>query len=80
MPQSLLGKLDELQGKITLLTRALESSRQDSKASREQIEALLRENEALKKKVNHAQGQINQMLNQWFPELELNSENEVGST
>ncbi|HEX4878439.1 MAG TPA: hypothetical protein VFV39_01225 [Limnobacter sp.] len=80
MPQSLLGKLDELQGKITLLTKALEQSRLDHKTSREHIEALSRENEQLKKKVHHAQGQINQMLNQWFPELELNSENEVGST
>ncbi|GAI94970.1 unnamed protein product, partial [marine sediment metagenome] len=46
----------------------------DNKSAREQIEALRRENELLHKKVNHAQGQINQMLNQWFPELELNSE------
>ncbi|HEX4842579.1 MAG TPA: hypothetical protein VFV57_02835 [Limnobacter sp.] len=80
MPQSLLGKLDELQAKITLLTKALEQSRFENKTSREHIEALSRENELLKKKVHHAQGQINQMLNQWFPELELNSENEVGST
>ncbi|HEX4856572.1 MAG TPA: hypothetical protein VFV28_07140 [Limnobacter sp.] len=74
MTQSLLAKLDELQAKVTALAKALEQSRADSKAAKEQIEALRRENEQLNKKVTHAQGQINEMLNQWFPELELNPE------
>ena len=74
MTQSLLAKLDELQVKVSSLAKALEQSRLDNKSAKEQIEALRRENELLHKKVNHAQGQINQMLNQWFPELELNSE------
>ena len=74
MTQSLLAKLDELQVKVSSLAKALDQSRLDNKSAREQIEALRRENELLNKKVNHAQGQINQMLNQWFPELELNSE------
>ena len=74
MTQSLLAKLDELQVKVSSLAKALEQSRYESKATKEQIEALRRENEQLHKKLNHAQGQINQMLNQWFPELELNAE------
>ena len=74
MTQSLLAKLDELQVKVSSLAKALEQSRYESKVTKEQIEALRRENEQLNKKVNHAQGQINQMLNQWFPELELNAE------
>lgn len=74
MTQSLLAKLDELQVKVSSLAKALEQSRGEANAAKNQIEALRRENEQLQKKVNHAQGQINQMLNQWFPELELNSE------
>ncbi|VWX34001.1 hypothetical protein [Limnobacter sp. 130] len=74
MTQSLLAKLDELQVKVSSLAKALEQSRHEEKSGKDQIEALRRENEQLQKKVNHAQGQINQMLNQWFPELELNSE------
>lgn len=74
MTQSLLAKLDELQTKVSGLAKALEQSRQESKSSTEEIAALRRDNELLKKKVTLAQGQINQMLNQWFPELELNSE------
>lgn len=74
MAQSLLAKLDELQDKVTALAKALEQSRLDQRKSDERTELLTRENEQLRKKVEHAQGQINQMLNQWFPELELNSE------
>ncbi|MCZ8014281.1 MAG: hypothetical protein O9274_01155 [Limnobacter sp.] len=74
MTQSLLAKLDELQVKVSTLAKALEQSRNESNVSKDEIENLRRDNERLQKKVVHAQGQINQMLNQWFPELELNSE------
>lgn len=74
MTQSLLAKLDELQVKVSTLAKALEQSRHESKSSKEEIANLRQDNERLQKKVVHAQGQINQMLNQWFPELELNSE------
>ncbi len=74
MTQSLLAKLDELQVKVSGLAKALEHSRTESKAAKEQIEILRRENEQLHKKVNHAQEQIDQVINQWFPELELNTE------
>ncbi|MFN4329982.1 MAG: hypothetical protein ACK4FF_14030 [Limnobacter sp.] len=74
MAQSLLAKLDELQDKVTMLAKALEQSRFDERKSHERAQLLARENEQLRRKVDHAQGQINQMLNQWFPELELNSE------
>lgn len=74
MTQSLLAKLDELQVKVSALAKALEQSRHETQSSKEEIANLRRDNERLQKKVVHAQGQINQMLNQWFPELELNSE------
>ena len=74
MTQSLLAKLDELQAKVTTLAKALEQSRHESKSSKEELDMLRRDNERLHTKVVHAQGQINQMLNQWFPELELNTE------
>lgn len=74
MTQSLLAKLDELQAKVSNLSKELEQSRADSKSAKNQIEKLRHENEQLHKKVNDAQAQINQMLNQWFPEIELNSE------
>ena len=74
MTQSLLAKLDELQTKVSGLAKALEQSRHESTSSKEEIASLRQDNERLQKKVVHAQGQINQMLNQWFPELELNSE------
>lgn len=74
MAQSLLAKLDELQEKVSTLAKALEQSRYEHRKSEERTELLARENEQLRKKVDHAQGQINQMLNQWFPELELNPE------
>ncbi len=74
MTQSLLAKLDELQHKVSGLTKALEQCRHEAKTAKDQAELLRQDNERLEKKVEHAQGQINQMLNQWFPELELNSE------
>jgi predicted nuclease with TOPRIM domain len=74
MTQTLLAKLDELQVTVSSLAKALEQSRHENNASKEEIENLRRDNERLQKKVVHAQGQINQMLNQWFPELELNTE------
>ena len=74
MTQSLLAKLDELQVKVSGLAKALEQSRNESKAAKEQIDTLRRDNDLLQNKVNHAQGQIDQMLNQWFPETELNTE------
>lgn len=74
MTQSLLAKLDELQVKVSSMAKALEQSRTEAKSAKDQVEALRQDNEQLQKKVTHAQGQINQMLNQWFPELELNSE------
>jgi predicted nuclease with TOPRIM domain len=74
MTQSLLAKLDELQAKVSTLAKALDQSRADNKSAKDQLEALRKENEQLNRKVVHAQGQVNEMLNQWFPELELNPE------
>lgn len=74
MTQSLLAKLDELQVKVSTLAKALDHSRAENRTTKEQIEALRQENAQLNAKLTHAQGQINEMLNQWFPELELNPE------
>lgn len=74
MTQSLLAKLDELQVKVSNLAKALEQSRQENAVAQEQVKTLRSNNEKLEKKMNHAQSQINEMLNQWFPELELNTE------
>lgn len=72
MTQSLLAKLDELQIKVSGLARALEHSRIEQKKNQERADTLSLENEQLRKKVESAEEQINGMLNQWFPELELN--------
>lgn len=79
MTQSLLAKLDELEKTVVELAKALEHSRFESKTAKNHIEAMAKENEQLRRKLQLAQGQINQMLNQWFPELELTQENEIGS-
>ena len=79
MTQSLIAKLDDLETKVITLARTLEHSKHEQKKSRDQAESLLKENESLRKKVEQAQGQINEMINQWFPELELNTENKIGS-
>lgn len=79
MSQSLLAKLDELQEKVTQLAGALEQARYEASQNKESLNQLSKENEKLKKKVTQAQGQVNQMINQWFPELDLNTENSIGS-
>jgi uncharacterized alpha-E superfamily protein len=74
MTQSLLAKLDELQAKVSILARNLEQSRLEQRKNQERAEQLSRENEQLRKKVELAQEQVDQMLGQWFPELELTGE------
>lgn len=74
MTQSLLAKLDELQAKVSILARNLEQSRLEQRKNQERAEQLSRENEQLRKKVELAQEQVDQMLGQWFPELALTGE------
>ncbi|NJM32577.1 MAG: hypothetical protein HC848_06595 [Limnobacter sp.] len=74
MSQSLVAKLDQLQQKVSLLTKTLSESHRAAKHSKERIALLAQENEQLRKKVELAQQQVNRMLGQWFPELELTSE------
>lgn len=78
MSQSLLAKLDELQGKVLLLSNALEQSRAQTKQLREATLKLNHENEQLRQQIATAQTQVSDMLTQWFPELGLNTENQIG--
>lgn len=79
MTQSLAARLDQLHGKVDQLAKALSESRLETQKARQQLGSLTSENEALRRKLNEAQGQINKMINQWFPELELNAEDSNGS-
>lgn len=78
MSESLVAKLDNLHERVSAMTRSLVDSRFAEKKAREQAETLAKENERLRKKLEQAQGQINQMINQWFPELELRTEEQHG--
>lgn len=78
MSESLVAKLDNLHERVGVITRSLVDSRFAEKKAREQADALAKENERLRKKLEQAQGQINQMINQWFPELELRTEEQHG--
>lgn len=71
MSDSLVTKLDLLHEKVSTVTRLLADTRYSEKKAKEQVELLSRENERLRKKLEQAQGQVNQLINQWFPELEL---------
>lgn len=80
MTQSLVAKLDQLHRKVEILAKALAESQAQANRNAEQLKAVYKENEQLRNKVEHAQGQINQMLNQWFPELELTTEEQNGDS
>ena len=79
MSESLVAKLDHLHERVSHVTRALVETRFAEKKAREHSEALAKENEILRRKLQQAQGQINQMINQWFPELELSNKDEHGN-
>ena len=78
MTQSLVSKLDQLQAKVEAMSKALAESKSQERRLNEQFKAVCKENDKLRHKVEQAQGQINQMLNNWFPELELTTEAENG--
>lgn len=79
MSQSLVAKLEQLQNKVIALSKEVVELRVEEKKSREQVKALYRENETLRKKVESTQAQVNDMLNEWFPELELTAEGDNGN-
>ena len=66
MTNTLPQQIEELQNKVNALIAALQTTRTVNAE-------LLAENKQLKTKVTSAQTQIDQMINQWFPELELNT-------
>ncbi|MCE2681025.1 MAG: hypothetical protein LW629_11430 [Burkholderiales bacterium] len=69
MTTPLHDQLDELQTKVGGLISHLMASRQSNIALRKHIESLEAENKQLKQKVEKTSGQVNQMLQQWFPEV-----------
>ena len=67
-------QLDQLQSKVGLLIGSLMASRQKNVDLRKRIELLEQENRNLRRKVDKSQEQVNQMLQQWFPELDAEQE------
>ena len=80
MTQSLVSKLDQLQTKVEQLAKALDESKSSERRLQSQFKEVCKENDRLRSKVEQAHGQINQMLNNWFPELELTTEAENGDS
>lgn len=80
MTQSLVARLDQLQAKVEMLSKALAESKNQERRLKDQLDAVCKENDKLRNKVDQAQGQINQMINNWFPELELTTEAENGDS
>jgi predicted nuclease with TOPRIM domain len=70
-------QLDDLQAKVSKLISSLMASRQHSLDLQKKIDLLESENRSLKRKVDKSQEQVNQMLQQWFPEL--NEQEERGN-
>jgi predicted nuclease with TOPRIM domain len=62
-------QLDQLHAKVSQLVGSLMASRQKNTALQKRIEMLEQENRNLRRKVDKGQEQVNQMLQQWFPEL-----------
>ena len=71
-------QLDQLQSKVGLLIGSLMASRQNNADLRKRIELLEQENRNLRRKVDKSQEQVNQMLQQWFPELNEEQEQRNG--
>ena len=71
-------QLDQLQAKVGLLIGSLMASRQKNVDLRKRIELLEQENRNLRRKVDKSQEQVNQMLQQWFPELNEEQEQRNG--
>ena len=71
-------QLDQLQAKVGLLIGSLMASRQKNVDLRKRIELLEQENRNLRRKVDKGQEQVNQMLQQWFPELNEEQEQRNG--
>ncbi len=71
-------QLDQLQSKVGLLIGSLMASRQKNADLRKRIELLEQENRNLRRKVDKGQEQVNQMLQQWFPELNEEQEQRNG--
>lgn len=71
-------QLDQLQSKVGLLIGSLMASRQKNADLSKRIEMLEQENRNLRRKIDKGQEQVNQMLQQWFPELNEEQEQRNG--
>ncbi len=80
MTQSIVGTLDQLQFKIERLAKALSDSQNRENRLKQQVQMLSSDNIELKEKVDAAHEQVNQILNQWFPELETKAGVKYGNS
>lgn len=71
-------QLDQLQSKVGQLIGSLMASRQRNGDLQKRIELLEQENRNLRRKIDKSQEQVNQMLQQWFPELNEEQESRNG--
>jgi septal ring factor EnvC (AmiA/AmiB activator) len=72
-------ELDTLQSKVATLISTLYAARQDNAKLSRRLEKLETENRQLAQKLGLAQNQVNQMLTEWFPEVELSDGGHDGS-
>jgi hypothetical protein len=72
-------ELDTLQSKVATLISTLYAARQDNAKLSRRLEKLETENRQLAQKLGLAQEQVNQMLTEWFPEVELSTGGNDGS-
>ena len=71
-------QLDQLHNKVGQLISALMASRQKNTDLAKRIEMLEQENRNLRRKIDKGQEQVNQMLQQWFPEIDSEQEQQNG--
>ena len=71
-------QLDQLHSKVGQLISALMSTRQRNTDLQKRIALLEQENSNLRRKIDKGQEQVNQMLQQWFPELDSEQEQHNG--
>ena len=65
-------QLDELQSKVTVLIAALNTARGDNSRLQTKLNNADAENRHLREKLLTAQQQVEQIMDQWFPELDFN--------
>lgn len=67
-------QLDQLHGKVGQLIASLATTRQRNADLARRIDLLEQENRNLKRKLEKGEEKVNQMLQQWFPEMTQDQE------